>query len=159
VSSENPKGPMILCRDGSDGAEQAIRHAARIAGSRHRAIVVFAFVPTESARGVLGGLSGPDAPIMSRPEAEDLLRRGKDVASAAGFEPEPLLITAEEKTSRVIVNLAEEHDAPLIVMGQRKRSPVGTLILGSVAREVLGVQHRPVLLVGPGSSGPYPRSE
>lgn len=159
MSSENSNGPMIICWDGSDGAEQAIRHAARLAGAGHPGIVLFAFVPTESSRGVLGGLSGPDAPIMSGPEAEELLERGVSVARAAGFEPEPLLVTAEQKTSRIIVDLAEERDAPLIVMGQRKRSGLGTLILGSVAREVLGSQHRPVLLVGPGSSGPYPRSQ
>lgn len=96
---------------------------------------------------------------MSPPEAEELVERGVAVASEAGFAPEPLLVNAEHKTSRIIVDLAEEHDAPLIVMGQRRRSGVGTLILGSVAREVLAAQHRPVLLVGPGSSGPYPRSE
>jgi len=44
---------------------------------------------------------------------------------------------------------AEEHDAPLIVMGQRRRSAFGTLVLGSVARELPGAAHRPVLLVGP----------
>ena len=159
MTSETSNGSMILCWDGSDGAEQAIQHAARLADAGHPAIVMFAFVPTESARGVLGGLSGPDAPIMSRPEAEELLERGVQVARAAGFEAEPLLVNAERKISRIIVNLAEENDAPLIVMGQRKRSGVGTLILGSVAREVLGSQHRPVLLVGPGSSGPYPRSQ
>src|SRR5437764_12961348 len=70
VSSENANGPMILCWDGSDGAERAIRHAAGLAGAGRPGIVLFAFVPTESARGVLGGLSGPDAPIMSAPEAE-----------------------------------------------------------------------------------------
>ena len=159
MSSEKSSGSMILCWDGSDGAEQAIRHAASLGGAERRAVVMFAFVPTESSRGVLGGLSGPDAPIMSGPEAETLIERGVAVARDAGFDAEPLLVTAEHKTSRIIVNLAEEHDAPLIVMGQRKRSGVGTLILGSVAREVLGAQHRPVLLVGPGSSGPYPRSE
>lgn len=159
MSSENSHGSMILCWDGSDGAEQAIRHAARLGGTRHPAIVLFAFVPTESSRGVLAGLSGPDAPIMSGPEAETLIERGVAVAREAGFDAEPLLVKADQKTSGIIVNLAEEHDAPLIVMGQRKRSGVGTLILGSVAREVLGAQHRPVLLVGPGSSGPYPRSE
>jgi nucleotide-binding universal stress UspA family protein len=120
---------------------------------------MFAFVPTEASRGVLGGLSGPDAPIMSGPEGEILVERGVAVARDAGFDAEPLLVKAEHKTSRIIVDLADEHNAPLIVMGQRKRSGVGTLILGSVAREVLGAQHRPVLLVGPGSSGPYPRSE
>jgi nucleotide-binding universal stress UspA family protein len=45
---------------------------------------------------------------------------------------------------------------PLIVMGQRQRSAIGTVLLGSVARDVLGSHHRPVLLVGPGAPAPYP---
>jgi hypothetical protein len=59
VSRENFSGPMILCWDGSDGAEDAIAHAARLVGTPHPAIVLFAFVPTESARGVLGWVVRP----------------------------------------------------------------------------------------------------
>ena len=35
---------------------------------------------------------------------------------------------------------------------------LGTLLLGSVARDILKSHHRPVMLVGPGSPGIYPRS-
>ena len=157
MSSADAAGPMILCWDGSEGAERAIGEAARLLGARREGIVLFAYVPTESARGVLGGLSGPDAPIMGPSDAEELLERGVAVAAAAGIDAEGLLVAAERKTAQIIVSLAEERDAPLIVMGQRQRSGLGTLVLGSVAREVLGAQHRPVMLIGPGSRGHYPR--
>jgi nucleotide-binding universal stress UspA family protein len=147
---------MILCWDGSEAAERAIGHAARLLGSGHPGVVLFAYVPTEAARGVFGGLSGPDAPIMGPSDAHTLLERGVSVAQTAGIEAEELLIAAERKTSEIIAGVAEERDAPLIVMGQRERSAVGRLVLGSVAREVLSSQHRPVLMVGPGAPAPYP---
>ncbi|MBV9941897.1 MAG: universal stress protein [Solirubrobacterales bacterium] len=144
----------LLCWDGSDGAVSAIRHAARILGAGHDAVVLFAHVPTEAARGILAGFSGPDAPIMGISDAEDLLERGVEVAREAGLKATGLRIAAERKTSEIVIAVAEEHDVVLIVMGQRQRSPLGTLLLGSVARDVLSSDHRPVMLVGPSSSGP-----
>lgn len=158
MESAGLKTPALLCWDGSDGAASAIQHAGRILGQGHAALVVFAHVPTESSRGVLAGFSGPDAPIMGVSDAEDLLERGVRVAREAGLNATGLRIAAERRTSEILVALAEEHDAVLIVMGQRERSALGTLLLGSVAREVVNAHHRPVLLVGPGSAGPYPRS-
>jgi len=157
MANDDTRGPALLCWDGSDGALRAIQSAASVLGQGHRAIVFFAHVPTESARGVLGGLSGPDAPIMGIGDAEDLLERGVTAARDAGFEADGLRIAAEGKTSEIIGETAAEHDALLIVMGQRKRSALGTLVLGSVAREVLSADHRPVMLIGPGSSGPARR--
>jgi hypothetical protein len=63
-----------------------MRHAARLIGPGHPAVVLFAHVPTESARGLLGGLSGRDAAIMGIADAEELLERGVGIAAASGFE-------------------------------------------------------------------------
>jgi nucleotide-binding universal stress UspA family protein len=53
-----------------------------------------------------------------------------------GFEP------AED-----LISIAESSDAELIVIGLRRRSPVGKLILGSNAQRVLLDAHCPVLAV------------
>ncbi|WP_028658744.1 universal stress protein [Nocardioides insulae] len=53
-----------------------------------------------------------------------------------GFEP------AED-----LVSIAEANEAELIVIGLRKRSPVGKLILGSNAQRILLDAHCPVLAV------------
>jgi nucleotide-binding universal stress UspA family protein len=156
MSEEEPTGPALLCWDGSESAERAIRQAGRILGSGHPAIVLLAHVPTEASRGILGGLSGPDAPIMGITDAEDVIERGVAVAREAGLDAAGLRITAERKTAEIIAETADQHDVPLIVMGQRQRSAIGTLLLGSVARGVLDSHHRPVLLVGPGKPAPYP---
>jgi nucleotide-binding universal stress UspA family protein len=46
-----------------------------------------------------------------------------------------------------LVSVAEAHDAELIVIGLRRRTPVGKLILGSNAQRVLLDAHCPVLAV------------
>ena len=46
-----------------------------------------------------------------------------------------------------VVDLATELDAELIVIGMRRRSPVGKLFLGSTAQDVLLNASVPVLAV------------
>jgi nucleotide-binding universal stress UspA family protein len=150
-------GAVLLCWDGSDGARDAIRDARAIHGAKS-AIVLFAHVPTEMARGVLAGTSGPDAPIMGEPDAKAIVVAGLKAAREAGYDAIPYRVVADRKTGDIIAAVAERHSVPLIAMGQRKRSALGTLVLGSVARDVLARQHRPVLLGGPESHAYYPQS-
>jgi nucleotide-binding universal stress UspA family protein len=46
-----------------------------------------------------------------------------------------------------VLDAAEEHNAELIVIGLRRRTPVGKLILGSNAQRILLDAHCPVLAV------------
>jgi len=150
--------PVLICWDGSEGAARAVEDAAAIVGAARRATVLFAHVPTESSRGILGGFSAPDAPIMGHSDAELVMEQGLRVAREAGFEAQGLPVVAERKTSEIIAATAEAEGSLLITMGQRERSGIGTLLLGSVARGVLEADHRPVLLAGPTRPGSYPRS-
>ena len=146
----------LLCWDGSESAVRAVEQAAGILGGSSTAIVLFAYVPTESSRGVLSGPSGPDAPVMGPSDAEDVLERGVTVARGVGFEARPLLVVAERRTAEIVTATAEEQEVDVIVMGQRERSALGALVLGSVARDVLRSHHRPVLLMGPSGPGSFP---
>jgi nucleotide-binding universal stress UspA family protein len=95
---------------------------------------------------------------MGHADAELLIDRGVRAAREAGFEADGLPVVAERKTSEIIASTAEAEGSLLITMGQRERSGIGTLVLGSVARGVLEADHRPVLLAGPSRPGIYPRS-
>jgi nucleotide-binding universal stress UspA family protein len=49
-----------------------------------------------------------------------------------------------------VLEAAEQHDAELIVIGLRKRTPVGKLIMGSTAQRILLQAECPVLAVKAG---------
>jgi nucleotide-binding universal stress UspA family protein len=51
--------------------------------------------------------------------------------------------------SDAILRVATEADASVIVIGLRKRSPVGKLLMGSTAQRILLDADRPVLAVKP----------
>lgn len=53
-----------------------------------------------------------------------------------------------------IVALAAEHNAALVVIGLRRRTPVGKLLLGSTAQRILLDAGCPVLTVKPPSDAP-----
>lgn len=148
---------MLICWDGSDGAARTTEEAGAILGPGREAIVLFAHVPTEASEGILGGWSAPDAPIMAATDAEVLMEDGLRIARQAGFEPRPLLVVAKRRTSEIIASVADEQETLLIAIGQRRRSGVGRVLLGPVAREVVEAHHRPVLDTGPNEPGPYPR--
>ena len=91
------------------------------------------------------GGSDFDADASTRAEREmDNVRRTLEGAGVdfdlrqlvRGFEP------AED-----LLSIAEASDAELVVIGLRRRSPVGKLILGSNAQRVLLDAHCPVLAV------------
>ena len=149
MSVEEPRGPFILCYDGSATAERAIRTAPVLVGRGRAARVLYAYKPTERSLGVAQGVVGGriDAPVLGEADAHAIVDRGVVIARDAGFDAEPLLVVADRRTAELIAETAEEVDAPAIVMGQRGMSGLKSAVLGSVSREVVNAYHRPVVLV------------
>jgi nucleotide-binding universal stress UspA family protein len=149
MSFEDPHGPLILCFDGSEAAERAIRIAPVLVGRGRAARVLYAYKPTERSLGVAQGPTGGriDAPVLGETDAHGVVDRGVAIARDSGFEAEPLLLEADRRTAELVAQTAEELDAPAIVMGTRGLSGLKTAVLGSVAREVVNAYHRPVVLV------------
>ena len=74
----------------------------------------------------------------------DVLRTQLD---AAGVEHEIRQLGSQQSPSEHLVSLAEEVDAALLVIGLRRRSLVGKLIMGSNAQRILIDATVPVLAV------------
>jgi nucleotide-binding universal stress UspA family protein len=148
MTPEDPRGPLVLCYDGSEAAERAIRVAPALVGGR-QARVLYVYKATEKSLGVAQALTGGriDAPVSGEPDASYVVDAGVRIAREAGFEAEPLFIAADKAVGEHIAETAEELDAPGIVMGQRGMSGLKSALLGSVSRDVVNAKHRPVVVV------------
>jgi nucleotide-binding universal stress UspA family protein len=149
VTSEVPQGPLVLCFDGSEAAERAIRTAPVLLGRGRAATVLYAYKPTERGLGVAQAITGGriDAPVSGAADAHDVVDAGVAIAREAGFDAQALLLEADRPTAELIAATAEELDAPGIVMGQRGLSGLKSALLGSISRDVVNAHHRPVVLV------------
>lgn len=78
---------------------------------------------------------------------EAQLREVRDQLQEAGVDHEIRQLVRGMDPADDLVNVAEEVHADLIVIGLRRRSPVGKLILGSNAQRVLLDSSCPVLAV------------
>ena len=76
----------------------------------------------------------------------DMERIG-DTLKDSGVEHEVRQLVRGFEPSEDLIGIAEDADAELIVIGLRRRSPVGKLILGSNAQRILLDAKCPVLAV------------
>jgi len=80
-------------------------------------------------------------------ESESQLEEVRDTLREAGVEHEVRQLVRGLDPADDVVNVATEVGADIIVIGLRRRSPVGKLILGSNAQRVLLDAPCPVLAV------------
>ena len=117
----------------------ALRRAAEEARLRNSRLVV-----VNSHRG--GREFDRDDAIESEAQLEEV----KDELRDAGVEHEVRQLVRGMDPAEDLVNVATEVGAEFIVIGLRRRSPVGKLILGSNAQRVLLDAPCPVLAVKAG---------
>jgi len=140
--------PILICYDGSDDSARAIGEAASLFGPR-RAVVLDVgpmLTPAESL-----AMMGPVSPAAAFEglNEDDALARAKAGAEQArrdGFDAEPRAIL-EAPTWEGIVDVADEVDASVIVLGSRGLKHFEEVLSGSLSHEVAEHAGRPVLIV------------
>ncbi|MEY2434752.1 MAG: hypothetical protein QOC92_4477 [Acidimicrobiaceae bacterium] len=143
-------GPILFCYDGSDNADHAIEVTAGLLGSR-RSVVLDVGPPLTAAESL-----ATISPVVPGAAFEDLntadaltrARAGAEHAITAGFDAEPRA-TIGAPNWEAIVDVADEIDASVIVLGSRGLSGARELLVGSVSHEVAEHAGRPVLIVPP----------
>ena len=141
---------VLLCFDGSPQAAHAIRAAGNLLAVRD-ALVLSVAVPAEDSFALdpLGDLVGRvtriyrDLDEIGTRLAVEQARRGCKLADAAGLNARP--ITHIGKPAQTILDVADAHEAAVIVLGSRRHPGLGG-ILGSVAARVSQAATRPVLI-------------
>jgi nucleotide-binding universal stress UspA family protein len=69
------------------------------------------------------------------------------IARAAGIEAEPIAVKATGPVWRTIVEVADDNDAAVIVIGSRGHTGIRSLLLGSVCNAVIDHAHQPTLVI------------
>ena len=90
-----------------------------------------------------------DALVDDRYADDDQLSRMTAELAAAGIEVDVRRSMGADVGDQVLA-VASEVSADLVVIGLRRRSPVGKLLMGSVAQRILLTADCPVLSVKPG---------
>ena len=117
--------------------------------------IVVGFVPTKEGRAALArsveeartrrsklvvinsNRGGREFDDESSKVAEAELQRVQDELSSDGLELEVRQLVRGNEPAEDLISVANETDADLIVIGLRRRTPVGKLILGSNAQRIL----------------------
>ena len=142
--------PILICYDGSGDSDRAIEAAARLLGPRRA--VVLAVGPTltaaESFAAVSAIVPGNAFEDLNKDSALEKARAGADRAREAGFKSEPRA-ELTEPVWQGIVDVADDIDAAVIVLGSRGLKGIHEQFEGSVSHEVAEHAGRPVLIAPP----------
>jgi nucleotide-binding universal stress UspA family protein len=141
---------ILICYDGSADSDRAIEAAAALLGSR-RAVVVDigpTLTAAESVAAVSAVVPGDAFEDLNMDSALEKARAGADRAREAGFRAEPRAALVEPLWE-CILDVADEIDAAVIVLGSRGLKGIREQFEGSVSHEVAEHAGRPVLIVPP----------
>jgi nucleotide-binding universal stress UspA family protein len=140
--------PILICYDGSADAERAIRTAAQLLGPRRA--VILDIGPPISADESLAVLAPvvPSFEEANASHADQVAARGAEIATASGFDAEARAAVAAP-TWQGIVDVADELDVPVIVIGSRGLSGLKEIVEGSLSHQVADHAGRPVLVTPP----------
>ncbi|MEE3849970.1 universal stress protein [Gordonia sp. LSe1-13] len=155
--AERVRQTLMIAYDGSDNADRAIRYAGRFLRAE-TAHVVTAWQPGELSPTRLSTLSGGMQPFIDtrlevgvdealEQEAENINRRGVDLATEAGLSAKGSLVEVESTVWGALVAAADALSVDLLVTGTRGSSGLKALLRSSVAERVLKHCHRPVFIV------------
>jgi nucleotide-binding universal stress UspA family protein len=155
AAGRNAASPALICFDGSDDAAAAIATAGEMLAPRAGVVLtVWEPVASWAHSDPATILSAPlsrlaskefDFDKVSQDVARELMRRGVELATEAGFQADGRL--EKGKPWRMIRDVADELGAEPIVLGARGLGRVESMLLGSVSIAVVFHAKRPVLVV------------
>lgn len=151
-ADERPIEPvrrLLFPTDFSAASDQALAVASRllIGSVETKILLVHSYHITPSII-PLSGFRGDVVPLFvdnAQHLAEQLTKPSEIALRERGFQVETLVERGDP--SEIVIDLASEHDADLIVMGTRGHSKIRQMLLGSTAERVVGNAPCPVLTV------------
>jgi nucleotide-binding universal stress UspA family protein len=157
---------ILIAYDGSKHGQRAIAVAAERLGGPALVLHVLAAAPRAplATDAMTGAMLDEEAYVAREQElrrrADNVAEEGARLAREAGLDAEPLVVEESgHRVWRAIVEVAEERDATMIVLGHRGGSALRTSLPGSVSRAVVAHCDRPIVVVPCGREPPHYTSD
>ncbi len=148
---------MLICYDGSTDARAAIDRAALLMPGHEATVLLIweTMLETMTRHGSLGMGFGMVGPYTDEQEADAAAEKaalatageGAQRAIDAGLVARPLIARRNEDIAAIVLGIAGDVDADVIVLGTRGLSGVKSLMLGSVSHAIVHRADRAVLVV------------
>jgi nucleotide-binding universal stress UspA family protein len=147
-------GPVVIGYDGSPAADRALAETAALLSSWPVLVVVVweagrAFeaawpvglevVPTIDLRTAM------ELDQAAYAAAERTAQQGAGLARSMGLQAESLVVADDVTVADTLIRVAEEQDAPALVVGAHRHGALSEVLLGSTSRDV--VRHAPCPVV------------
>lgn len=136
---------IMIAVDGSQTSLQAVRHGLRLVEHGLKAHFVIAHVQKEAT---LLELATQDADLIANASIEaglDLVAPAQDLLDAAGVSYEVEISLGE--ASSTLIDIAESTECEHILIGATGQGALGSILIGSVSREVARHSRLPVTIV------------
>jgi nucleotide-binding universal stress UspA family protein len=132
---------IVVGYDGSDCGNAALDEALAIAKDLgDRIVIVFGYLPP----GIWGGEIVEHAEAIEE-YGQKVTEEAKSRAGSSEVETEVQIVA--KKPSHALVDVADERDARMIVVGSYGDPPLKGMVLGSTPNKLLHIADRPVLVV------------
>jgi nucleotide-binding universal stress UspA family protein len=141
---------IVIGVDGTLAATRATEVGIALAASMGVKVIFVHFSPLAEELFQEDPANGPSQERLE--EADPVLGEAAKAAKARGVTAE-LMIQDEHRPGMIaadLAGLAEGVDAALVVVGNRGRSEVADVVLGSVSHELLRLSSTPVVVVHAG---------
>jgi nucleotide-binding universal stress UspA family protein len=135
---------IVVAYDGSGPAAWALERAAELAGASGARLVVTSVARPLPSGAAAHGL-GPFDPADPPEAHEQLLQQARELLADRGFDAE--LEVAVGDVAGAIIDVADRHEADLIVVGTREPGFLDRLVGGSTSQAVSRHAHCDVFIV------------
>lgn len=151
---------IVAATDGSDTADRAIDFAADLASKFSVDLVLTHVISASSTLAPAGpGLAHPASDLRAPTRVEntslsevftdaanDILAKATGRAEARGARRTHTEVRAGEP-AEMILSVAKEHEADVIVLGKRGRGRLAGLLLGSISQKVMMLARCAVIII------------
>jgi nucleotide-binding universal stress UspA family protein len=154
---------VVIGYDGSPVAERALEEAAGLLAPR-TAVVVVVWEAGRAFEAPVWSIPTVDVPVptvdlrtafeldqAAYAAAERTAQQGAGRARSMGLPAESLVVADEVSVADTLVRVAEEQDAPAVVIGAHNHGALSEVLLGSTSRDVLRRAPCPVVVVREGA--------